>query len=257
MTPQQAITAFLKDMIILVKSAFPNYATRIDSLNAMTVDYPLSAAEAEGDLEAAYEPLKRIILLTPRFAGVISMVADKSENPNETFVCAYWTLAHEITHAISHTRISQRPSDGADGKLTFEIGLAGGTATIENGFVIDRNIDREVLNEAITNYYVLVASQQCRPHMVTPLRQLYRETTVDQDILIAEKLTSLAGENALCSAFFEGKLKPLERGLRNKGINPDLFFELVGSRNHMNRAENVIKAMNMIGVTPSISRQTA
>ncbi len=101
MTAQQTVTTFLRDMIILIKSAFPNYSARINSLGVMTADYPLSASKAEGELEAAFEPLNRTLLLSPRFTGTISAVAKESENPSERFTCAYWILAHEITHAIS------------------------------------------------------------------------------------------------------------------------------------------------------------
>ncbi len=241
----------MREVILHVKEAFSDYAHRIHSIGAKTVEYALTASEQEGELEAAYDPLNRCILLTPRFAGVISLIAEQFHKPGDSFMATLWTLAHEVTHAISHTKVIKEPDDGKNGILIIETGIATAAARLENGNVVGRFVDREILNEAITNYYVLKMVQTRLPSLKSHLQKLYKQLGNDQDIRIVEKLISFSGENAMHQAYFERKTRPLEKGLAQKGIDPEKFFSLMGCRSDSDRSVKLAAALHLIGVVPN------
>ncbi|MEN9621913.1 MAG: hypothetical protein RLZZ67_347 [Candidatus Parcubacteria bacterium] len=230
--------------------AFPERRSILDTLKLRTTNHEICASQKEGLSEAGYDPVNHHVLVTPTFAGRILYAGKNQDSLPPVFVDAFFVIAHEVMHGISHRKIVKTLGVDQDGEVVVEIGPATGTQVFVGGVCIKREVRLEVLNEAMTNFNVRRATKRKRPDVAKLLDDLYRQIGFNQDVAIVERLISLAGENAVNMAYFEGKLKPLAKGLERASIDATRFFDLLGSRNHEKRDEHAAEGIRMLGLTP-------
>jgi hypothetical protein len=252
-TDQEIAKQFFKSIVAMVGEAFPERCLPLDMLRLRTTNHSISPLEKEeGAADAGYDPVHHYILVTPECGGRIAFAGKNPDPSSRLFIDTFWMLTHEVMHAISHRKILKTVDADKDGELVIEIGPSVATEVFQNGVRVKRDVKLEVLNEALTNFNVRRAVKRRRPDVSPVLDDFYREIGLKQDIEIVERLISFAGENAINLAYFEGKLRPLEKGLRKASIDPAKFFDLSGSRNHPLRDERMVEAIRMIGLTPDL-----